>query len=104
MYNVGDKLIVFKTLNLVAPKRKFKRIIQFGRIYSLSFKQIRKMKTKKVVQVASNKVVFDDGTSYPVFAVAKPGELKKKLEQLSVEHDPSLQSSYLCKLDRRCTS
>jgi len=78
-YKRGDKLIVFKKTGTTELKRKFRRILEYGRLDNLSFKRIQKFPIKEVYCCTLDTVEFVDGSIEWTSSVAKPGELKQKL-------------------------
>lgn len=97
-YPVGKKLIVLFPNNSWGLKRKIRRIIDFGRIDSISFKSIEKMATK-VVCCSSNKIVYFTDLTYSFKEhVCSPEEFRDILHHLDIKNLSEVKSeSFLVK-------
>lgn len=97
-YPVGKKLIVLFPNNSWGLKRKICRIIDFGRIDSISFKSIEKMATKVVLKYSERKVFFLDGTVSFKEHVCSPEEFRDILHHLDIKSLSNVKSeSFLVK-------
>ncbi|MDD4151899.1 MAG: hypothetical protein PHR68_04760 [Candidatus Gracilibacteria bacterium] len=97
-YSFGKRLIVLFPYNSFTLKRKIRRIIDFGRIDSISFKSIEKMATKVVVKCTEKKVFFSDGTVSFKNHVCSPEEFRDILHHLDIKRISEVKSeSFLVK-------